>query len=80
MIVVADAGSQDGKPYIVSLAVGEAGQDPRSKGWNVAVKSTFASKEDMDYYDNGCQAHDKFRKLVGPVKEDIMTVWFENVV
>ncbi len=70
---------QDGKPYILACEAGEAGQDPRSKGWNVAVKSTFASKEDMDYYDTECEAHQKLKTVAKPVVEDIMTVWFESI-
>ena len=43
-------------------------------------KTTFASKEDMDYYDNGCEAHQKFKAHVAKVREDVMTVWFEGGV
>lgn len=70
---------QDGKPYILACEAGEAGPDPRSKGWNIAAKSTFASKADMDYYDNECEAHRALKVLAKPVVEDVMTVWFENI-
>ncbi len=70
---------QDGKPYILACEVGEAGQDPRSKGWNIVARSTFASKADMDYYDNECEAHKELKVLAKPLVEDVMTVWFESI-
>jgi hypothetical protein len=71
--------SQDGKPYILACEAGEAGQDPRTKGWNIVVKSTFASKADMDYYDKECEAHNELKMAIRPVVEDLMTVWFESI-
>lgn len=43
------------------------------------AKSTFASKADMDYYDNECEAHKELKVLAKPLVEDIMTVWFESI-
>jgi hypothetical protein len=31
--------------------------EPRSQGYTFAAKSEFANKEDMAYYDSGCEAH-----------------------
>jgi hypothetical protein len=43
------------------------------------VKSTFASKADMDYYDKECEAHNELKMAIRPVVEDLMTVWFESI-
>ncbi|GAB1732274.1 hypothetical protein NU195Hw_g94t1 [Hortaea werneckii] len=69
---------KDGKPYILTCEAGEAADEPRAQGWNLVNKSTFASKADMDFYDQECQAHAQFKQLVIPVKTDIMTVWYES--
>ena len=44
------------------------------------MKSTFASKADMDYYDNECEAHKELKKVTGAVRTDVCTVWFESVL
>ena len=54
--------------------------DDRNKGWNLAVKSTFASKADMDYYDKECEAHKALKKVSGAVRTDNLTVWFESAL
>jgi hypothetical protein len=54
--------------------------DNRTQGWNLAVKSTFASKADMDYYDTECEAHKELKKITGAIRTDIVTVWFENAL
>lgn len=41
-------------------------------------KTTFASLEDMWYYDKECEAHQKFKAFAGARKEDVMTVYFES--
>ena len=56
-----------------------AGQDLRSKGWNIAVRNTFTSKANMDYYDSDCEAHKELKTIAKPVVEDAMTVWFESI-
>jgi hypothetical protein len=71
---------QDGKPYIVSAAVGLSYDDPRNKGYNVSVKTTFASLEDMKYYDTECEAHKALKAVAGPVKEDVLTTYYENIL
>lgn len=71
---------QDGKPYILACEGGEAAPEPRAKGWTIAVKCTFASKEDMDYYDNECEAHREVKVLAKPLVEDLLAVWFEDVL
>lgn len=71
---------QDGKPYIVAAAVGASIPDPRNKGYNLSVKTTFASLDDMKYYDSECEAHKALKACVGPVKEDVLTTFYENIL
>ncbi|KAJ5597932.1 hypothetical protein N7537_008016 [Penicillium hordei] len=72
--------SYDGKPYIVAAAVGSSIPDPRNKGYNLSVKTTFASMDDMKYYDNECEAHKALKACVGPVNEDVLTTFYENIL
>ncbi|KAJ5224055.1 hypothetical protein N7468_008597 [Penicillium chermesinum] len=78
--VLASTATKDGKPYILSAAVGRSIDDPRNKGWNVSAKTTFASLDDMKYYDNECEAHKALKALAGSIKEDVMTTYYENVL
>lgn len=71
---------QDGKPYIVAAAVGASIPDPRNKGYNLSVKTTFASMDDMKYYDSECEAHKALKACAGPVKEDVLTTFYENIL
>lgn len=63
----------------MACEAGEAALEPRAKGWTVAAKATFASKGDMDYYDNECEAHKELKVVAKPLVEDVMTVWFESI-
>ncbi|OAQ67032.1 stress responsive alpha-beta barrel [Pochonia chlamydosporia 170] len=74
-----DATNQkDGKPYILSLAVGVAEEDPRSQGYTVVCKTEFASMEDLKYYDDSCAAHQALKATAkGLAVEGIMTVYFK---
>ncbi|EPS31764.1 hypothetical protein POX_d06043 [Penicillium oxalicum] len=78
--ILAKTATKDGKPYIVSCAAGLSIDDPRNKGFNVSVKTTFASLEDMQYYDNECEAHKALKAVAGPAKEDVLTTYFEDVL
>ncbi|KAA8648767.1 hypothetical protein EYZ11_004915 [Aspergillus tanneri] len=78
--VLAKTAVKDGKPYIIQLAVGLSVPDPRNKGFNVSVKATFASLEDMQYYDEQCEAHKALKAVAGPAKEDAVTTFFENIL
>lgn len=57
-----------------------ASVDDRAQGWNLAVKSTFASKADMDYYDKECEAHKELKKVTAAMRTDIVMVWFESAL
>ncbi|KAJ5432251.1 uncharacterized protein N7458_011407 [Penicillium daleae] len=78
--ILSKTATKDGKPYIVSAAVGLSYDDPRNKGYNVSVKTTFASLEDMKYYDTECEAHKALKAVAGPVKEDVLTTYYENIL
>jgi len=41
---------------------------------------TFQSLDDMRYYDNDCEAHKALKAVAVPVKEDLLTTYFESVV
>ncbi|EGY19843.1 hypothetical protein ACHAP6_006894 [Verticillium nonalfalfae] len=72
---------KDGAPYILSLVVGPALADPRSKGYTIVAKTEFASLADMRWYDDECPAHAKLKALVPEFglnpPEDIMSIYFE---
>ncbi|KAJ6149563.1 hypothetical protein N7471_000762 [Penicillium samsonianum] len=78
--VLAKTATKDGKPYILAAAVGASIPDPRNKGYNLSVKTTFASMEDMEYYDSECEAHKALKACAGPVKEDVLTTYYENIL
>ncbi|PKY02646.1 hypothetical protein P168DRAFT_283407 [Aspergillus campestris IBT 28561] len=78
--VLAKTAVKDGKPYITSAAVGVSFPDVRNKGYNISVKTTFASMEDMKFYDEECEAHKDLKKIAGPVKEDVLTTFYESIL
>ncbi|CAI7665880.1 unnamed protein product [Penicillium discolor] len=78
--VLAKTATKDGKPYIIAAAVGASIPDPRNKGYNLSVKTTFASMDDMKYYDTECEAHKALKACAGPVKEDVLTTFYENIL
>jgi hypothetical protein len=53
--------------------------DQRSQGYTVAALSVFASKEDMVYYDNECEAHGKLKAIAKSVHQGAMMVYFESI-
>lgn len=71
---------KDAKPYILSTAVGKSFPDPRNKGFNLSVKTTFASLDDMKYYDSECEAHKALKAVAGPVREDFLMTYYESVL
>ncbi|KAJ9656239.1 hypothetical protein H2198_005090 [Neophaeococcomyces mojaviensis] len=69
---------KDGKPYIISNEAGRTlnASEPRAQGYTICVQSTFASMEDVNYYDKECEAHKKLRALAGEVRTDFATMIF----
>ncbi|KAE8549212.1 hypothetical protein EYB25_007727 [Talaromyces marneffei] len=70
---------KDGNPYITNVSFGPALPDPRNRGYNFGVKMTFATLEDLKFYDAECPAHQTFKAFLSGRKEgDVLTVYFEN--
>jgi hypothetical protein len=64
----------------MNVSAGPVIADPRSKGFNLAVKSTFASLEEFQYYDTECEVHKALKAFVGTVKEDMLMAYYESVL
>ncbi|OHE96615.1 stress responsive A/B Barrel domain-containing protein [Colletotrichum orchidophilum] len=62
--ILGSSHKKDGKPYILSMVVGPAVDDPRTQGFTVVAKTEFASLEDMKYYDDECAAHGVLKTFV----------------
>ncbi|RYP67474.1 hypothetical protein DL770_008615 [Monosporascus sp. CRB-9-2] len=69
---------KDGKPYILDVKAGPA--ENQGQGYTVGVVSTFASHDDMVYYDNECAAHAELKNFAKTVHQGAMMVFFESVV
>jgi hypothetical protein len=41
-------------------------EDPRNQGYTMLARTVFESKEDMDFYDNMCDAHGAIKALLKP--------------
>ena len=68
---------QDGKPYILSCRASKLYDDPRSKDFNVCAQTSFASLEDMKYYDSQCEAHKALKVTVTPLMQGVMSVYMD---
>lgn len=52
--------------------------DPRNQGYTVCAQTTFASLEDMNYYDNECEAHKELKsKAKGKVNPPPLVLFME---
>ena len=71
---------KDGKPYILSATVGPTYDDARNQGYTLAIISTFASVEDMKYYDNDCTAHADLKSVAKTMHQGVMMVYFQNAL
>lgn len=71
---------QDGKHYIVAARAGEVLSNQRAQGYTIVVQATFSNLGDMKHYEEKCDAHKGFVKVVGPKMQGIMTVYFEAAV
>ncbi|KAI9641937.1 hypothetical protein NHQ30_009806 [Ciborinia camelliae] len=73
---------KDAAPYILSLHAGESqADDPRTQGYSIVAKTEFRNLEDMKYYEDKCEAHQKFKaeaKTLGV--EGICCVFYEPSV
>ena len=72
---------QDGKPYILRCVAGPAVADARSQGYTLGAQTTFASIEDMRYYDEQCEAHAALKAVAkGKVEPPPLMVCFDNAI
>ncbi|EAW13721.1 Dabb family protein [Aspergillus clavatus NRRL 1] len=72
---------RNAEPYIVSVQAGRMMPDARSKGYTLAVKTTFRNLDDMRFYDTDCAAHKRLKTVAGPRREgDVFTAYFEDEV
>lgn len=62
----ANTEQKDGKPYILSSKAFKLLPDPRSQSYTLAAQTTFASVEDMKFYDEECEAHKTLKETVKP--------------
>lgn len=71
---------QNGKPYIISNEAARTINisEDRARGYTICVQTTFASMEDVNYYDKECEAHKELRALVATVRTDFATMIFES--
>lgn len=70
---------QDSKPYILTCAASRVynASESRSEGYTVAVQSTFASREDVEFYDRECPAHKELKKTTTRVNRGLCTLLME---
>ncbi|KAK3110336.1 hypothetical protein LTR53_015465 [Teratosphaeriaceae sp. CCFEE 6253] len=71
MTIASSSAPQDGKPYILETSSRKAIDDPRNPGYNLVGITKFASMDDVKYYDEACEAHQKLKafamgKVDGP--------------
>ncbi|TQS32614.1 hypothetical protein Golomagni_07066 [Golovinomyces magnicellulatus] len=71
---------KDGKPYILNVKAGSAKPDQRAQGFTIGVVSTFASQDDMVYYDEQCAAHAELKAFAKSVHQGVMMMFFEDVM
>ncbi|KAE9583646.1 hypothetical protein CGCF415_v015109 [Colletotrichum fructicola] len=69
---------KDGKPYILSVKAALAVADQRAQGFTIAAISTFASAEDMAYYDNECAAHAELKAFAKGAHQGFAMVYFKD--
>ncbi|KAK4227530.1 hypothetical protein QBC38DRAFT_477676 [Podospora fimiseda] len=71
---------RNGKPYILYSTAGKSNPDQRSKGYTVISHMRFSNLDDMNYYDNECEAHAVLKKEGGNlgVAEPPLVVYFEG--
>ncbi|KAL1297415.1 hypothetical protein AAFC00_004948 [Neodothiora populina] len=70
--------TKGGKNYILRCVAGKTLDDPRTQGYSICAQTSFASLEDMKYYDEECQAHFALKEVVkGKAERPPLTMYFE---
>jgi hypothetical protein len=63
------------------VSVGPAFPDPRAKEYTFGVKTTFASVEDIKFYDDECEAHKGLKAVAASVMTGKpLTLYYENLL
>ncbi|RHZ53983.1 hypothetical protein CDV55_100840 [Aspergillus turcosus] len=70
---------RNSEPYILAVQAGRTLPDARTKGYTLAVKTTFRNLDDMNFYDHECEAHKHLKSVAAPRREgDVFTAYFED--
>lgn len=71
---------KDGAPYIVANEASRVlnSSEERSQGYTLISVTTFKSKADVEYYDNGCASHRKLREFIGARRKGVATIHYES--
>ncbi|CDM37182.1 hypothetical protein DTO006G1_6403 [Penicillium roqueforti] len=78
---LAHEATRNSEPYILSVQAGRTLPDARTKGYTLAVKTTFRNLDDMSFYDSTCEAHKRLKSVAAPLREgDVFTAYFEDEV
>ncbi|AEO54735.1 hypothetical protein MYCTH_99971 [Thermothelomyces thermophilus ATCC 42464] len=62
--VLAREARKDGKPYIADVEVRPLLDHKASQGYTLRARTSFASAEDMRYFDSECPAHKALKERV----------------
>lgn len=63
----------------MSLTAGPTFDDHRNQGFTIGVVTVFASKEDFDYYDTTCPAHNDLKAFAKGLHQGILMVFLESI-
>lgn len=76
-----DRKRQNSEPYILDVQAGRTLPDARTKGYTLAVKTTFRNLDDMEFYDSDCETHKRLKSVAAPLREgDVFVAYFEDEV
>ena len=53
-------------------------EEARAQDYTIAVEATFASKEDVKYYDTECEGHKALKAVATPRHTGVLTALFES--
>ncbi|PMD61212.1 stress responsive A/B barrel domain protein [Hyaloscypha bicolor E] len=70
---------KDGKPYILSMQAGRTSAHVKiDQGYTLVGKTVFKSMEDVEYYIDGCEAHQAFKVYLkeNATPEGLMSICF----
>ncbi|KAI2785786.1 hypothetical protein POX_h09545 [Penicillium oxalicum] len=78
---LAQEAKRNSEPYILDVQAGRTLPDARTKGYTLAVKTTFRNLDDMEFYDSDCETHKRLKSVAAPLREgDVFVAYFEDEV